>query len=628
MPGGPGQGGVPPIPPGGGPTGLGWLWDQTTQQWIPAVGTLGFIGTSGGTPSGPPTVGGLPITVPINPAPPPKRSGSALGSVGHNARTQSGKHFGHHKGASGVGNNQVVYYTNTPTYSIGGQLQGPANSADGNPICGAMSYGGVTYFVTKTTGTQSTNSMLRYLNYNKVQLPPVIIKAFYLPPGAVGFQQLGQPPSAPRIVIIPITPAATPGLITPPTPAPPPASPPKTPRLPNTGCKIRGGFWPKASKRKDFVVQHPVTHCGGLPGMHEAFVKSALALNLPTTKSLQANIYAPNPLTLYPLTADLWNGTLSPTTPGPNGLILANLPLQLTGDFMNGTRQKAAATLSWPGESSGPVTYQETDTASVDTCSNIDNALSIHQGAVEASFQAKIGGTAGTTSHTLTVLGTNNGGLSNQGCLMFESPAGDPNLATWPAGNLTAGLDVTGTPVGTLNAIWLARVTSGGTASLVASNTSLGITLTAGVITISLNYPQSNGNASDKWAIILGFSPRPNNYSVSFKSDSTITFSSLGPPGSPPGTLSVSVGHTHVALIDPTIVVPDGYSGAIYQESGQFSGQVAGLNAPYFMAIPAGQTSNFWQVISQGVVWMPQRGKQKYLTLDRFGTPGNWQILV
>src|SRR5262249_35066222 len=96
----------------------------------------------------------------------------------------------------------------------------------------------------------------------------------------------------------------------------------------------------------------------------------------------------------------------------------------------------------------------------------------------------------------------------------------------------------------------------------------------------------------------------------------TITF-----PGyaSLTSTAQAGVGHTHLVLVDTAIAIPDGYAGASNKESSQYSAATGGLNGPYFLAIPSG-VANYYLVISQGTFEIPQIGKKRYLTIDRWGT--------
>ncbi len=79
----------------------------------------------------------------------------------------------------------------------------------------------------------------------------------------------------------------------------------------------------------------------------------------------------------------------------------------------------------------------------------------------------------------------------------------------------------------------------------------------------------------------------------------------------------VEFGYTHALLVDPTIEIRDGYRG---------SGGVPAVGD--YLAIPAGQTDNWWQVVFSFVAVLPGYGRRRIILADRVGTPGDWGKLV
>jgi hypothetical protein len=79
-----------------------------------------------------------------------------------------------------------------------------------------------------------------------------------------------------------------------------------------------------------------------------------------------------------------------------------------------------------------------------------------------------------------------------------------------------------------------------------------------------------------------------------------------------------SEGYTHLALLDPNVEVRDLYTGSAVAPGG----------LPDFLAIPAGQTNNYWRVIFSFVTVIPTLGRRKVVVLDRFQTPGDWTKLL
>ena len=76
-------------------------------------------------------------------------------------------------------------------------------------------------------------------------------------------------------------------------------------------------------------------------------------------------------------------------------------------------------------------------------------------------------------------------------------------------------------------------------------------------------------------------------------------------------------GYTHALLADPTLEIRDGYRGS------------AGTPAVGdYLAIPAGQTDNWWQVVFSFLAVLPGYGRRRVLLADRVGTPGNWAKVV
>ena len=79
----------------------------------------------------------------------------------------------------------------------------------------------------------------------------------------------------------------------------------------------------------------------------------------------------------------------------------------------------------------------------------------------------------------------------------------------------------------------------------------------------------------------------------------------------------VEFGYTHALLCDPTLEIRDGYRGnAGTPEVGDY------------IAIPAGQTDNFWSVVFSFVTVLEGYGRRRVILVDRVGTPGNWGAVV
>jgi hypothetical protein len=79
----------------------------------------------------------------------------------------------------------------------------------------------------------------------------------------------------------------------------------------------------------------------------------------------------------------------------------------------------------------------------------------------------------------------------------------------------------------------------------------------------------------------------------------------------------VEFGYTHAVLADPTIEIRDGYRGSAgTPEIGDY------------IAIPAGQTNNWWQVVFSFITVLPGYGRRRVVLVDRLGTPGDWAGVV
>ena len=76
-------------------------------------------------------------------------------------------------------------------------------------------------------------------------------------------------------------------------------------------------------------------------------------------------------------------------------------------------------------------------------------------------------------------------------------------------------------------------------------------------------------------------------------------------------------GYTHAILADPTIEIRDGYRGSA-------GTPVVGD----YLAIPSGQTQNWWQAVFSFVAVVPGYGRRRVVLVDRVGTPGSWGSVV
>ncbi len=111
-----------------------------------------------------------------------------------------------------------------------------------------------------------------------------------------------------------------------------------------------------------------------------------------------------------------------------------------------------------------------------------------------------------------------------------------------------------------------------------------------------------------------------------------LTNAGLFPPGGSPrqsgvnvllagafdqGTLNriaAAFGYTHVILADPAIEIRDAYTGNTGTPS----------TTPDILALPAGQTNNFWFAVFAMLAVFPTLGKRRLIFADRHGTPGDW----
>src|SRR5262249_17299988 len=70
--------------------------------------------------------------------------------------------------------------------------------------------------------------------------------------------------------------------------------------------------------------------------------------------------------------------------------------------------------------------------------------------------------------------------------------------------------------------------------------------------------------------------------------------------------------YTHIVCCDPSIEIRDPYKGV---------GVAPGTTLDY-LAIPAGQTNNYWKVVYSLVTTIPGMGQKRIVFCDRWGTPG------
>lgn len=77
---------------------------------------------------------------------------------------------------------------------------------------------------------------------------------------------------------------------------------------------------------------------------------------------------------------------------------------------------------------------------------------------------------------------------------------------------------------------------------------------------------------------------------------------------------SLGLVYTHVLICDPSIQIQDGYAGR----------GVNTLQNNDILAIPAGQTNNYWLAVFSFVAVLPELGKRRVILADRYGTVGDW----
>jgi hypothetical protein len=75
---------------------------------------------------------------------------------------------------------------------------------------------------------------------------------------------------------------------------------------------------------------------------------------------------------------------------------------------------------------------------------------------------------------------------------------------------------------------------------------------------------------------------------------------------------------THLLLVDPSLEIRDGYLGNNTAEQATLD----------MLAIPAGQTNNWYAAIFSFVCIVPTLGKRKVIVLDRHSVPGDWVNLL
>ncbi len=144
--------------------------------------------------------------------------------------------------------------------------------------------------------------------------------------------------------------------------------------------------------------------------------------------------------------------------------------------------------------------YEQVDQAAIDgsiaACSGLGAATAEYNREVEES------GALGSGTNVIT---TSDAG--GERAIHFESEANEPNATTWPAGFYTTRINVT---TGNSNLDWetvhVCRVNSGGMSqATITSDSSLGISLTAGVKFASLSPLFASGAAAtDRFYIVGG----------------------------------------------------------------------------------------------------------------------------
>jgi hypothetical protein len=78
---------------------------------------------------------------------------------------------------------------------------------------------------------------------------------------------------------------------------------------------------------------------------------------------------------------------------------------------------------------------------------------------------------------------------------------------------------------------------------------------------------------------------------------------------------ATAAAYTHLALIDPNLAIFDDYASGAY-----------GANC--FVAMPAGQTLNWWRLSFGGIAVIPGLGKRRVLFMDRELLPGSYPTLI
>lgn len=76
--------------------------------------------------------------------------------------------------------------------------------------------------------------------------------------------------------------------------------------------------------------------------------------------------------------------------------------------------------------------------------------------------------------------------------------------------------------------------------------------------------------------------------------------------------------YTHVILTDPGLSI-------LHPYKGNSQSLVQAYDA---LAIPGGQTLNWWLVVFSFITNIPQVGRRRVILADRFGAPGSWTTLV
>jgi len=147
------------------------------------------------------------------------------------------------------------------------------------------------------------------------------------------------------------------------------------------------------------------------------------------------------------------------------------------------------------------VTYQQTDT----TATFNVGCSARSAGVQNASRQAIVGGTAGTTEQSVNP--DNQGGL--RACFNFDVPVGDaPNIATWTDGNWQVTINFTSGDPGTFLKEVHVCDNNGGSYTTVCSETGLTVATTAGSTTRTIaqggdHSPQAQSTSRPFIVIVL-----------------------------------------------------------------------------------------------------------------------------